>query len=148
MTIENIVLAVIAAGSVIAACGMALYMSRLLNNLDNMLEEAISGIYEESRYDESRISKLEAKLSRFLSVSSLSRKRLIQDYENISQTVTDMSHQTKTPIANIMMYTELLEEITEGGDRLIPGKENSNLRGRLHQGCLRTGKRLFLFCLS
>lgn len=114
MTIENIVLAVIAAGSVIAACGMALYMSRLLNNLDNMLEEAIFGIYEESRYDESRISKLEAKLSRFLSVSSLSRKRLIQDYENISQTVTDMSHQTKIPIANIMMYTELLEEITEG----------------------------------
>ena len=113
MTLGSIVLIIIAIGSITAVCGMALYVNRLLDNLDGMLEEAISGTYEESRYDESRISKLEAKLSRFLSASSLSRKRLIKDYDNISQTVSDMSHQTKTPITNIMMYTELLEEITE-----------------------------------
>lgn len=113
MTLGNIVLVIIAAGCVVAACGMALYVNRLLNNLDNMLEEAISDTYEESRYDESRLSRLEAKLARFLSVSSLSRKRLIQDYDNVAQTVSDLSHQTKTPITNIMMYTELLEETAE-----------------------------------
>lgn len=113
MTLGNIILVIIATGCVTAACGMALYMNRLLNNLDNMLEEAISDTYEESRYDESRLSRLEAKLARFLAISSLSRRRLIQDYDNVAQTVSDLSHQTKTPITNIMMYTELLEETTE-----------------------------------
>lgn len=113
MNLGSIIFIIAAIGSITAACGMALYVSRLLDKLDGMLEAAISGTYEESRYDESRISKLEAKLSRFLSASSLSRKRLIQDYDNIAQTVSDMSHQTKTPIANIMLYTQLLHEITE-----------------------------------
>ena len=49
---------------------------RTLDRLDRMLDEAISGTFEESDYDESKLSKLESKWKRFLEASALSRENL------------------------------------------------------------------------
>ena len=96
----------------------------IMGKLDKMMEDAMSGTYEEKTYDESRISKLEAKLSRILAANKVSVKRLEEQQNQIQQTVSDLSHQTKTPLANLLLYTEYLSE-------KMDGKEEKNISSEL-----------------
>lgn len=80
------------------------------DRLNQMLDEGIRGEFQESRYDESELSRVEIKWKQFLGASSLSRENLEKEKENIKGMISDISHQTKTPIANIKLYAELLEE--------------------------------------
>lgn len=75
-----------------------------------MLDAAISGDFRESDYNETELSRVETKWKRFLSTSVLSRESLEQEKENVKSLVSDISHQTKTPVANIRLYTDLLKE--------------------------------------
>lgn len=85
---------------------------RLLNK---MLDDAISGEFEESTFEESELSKLQTKLMRYLSSSSMSEHRLQEEKQRLEELITNISHQTKMPLTNIMMYSQLLEEAaTEG----------------------------------
>lgn len=87
------------------------------DRLNKMLDEGIRGDFQETHYDESELSKLEVKWKQFLAASSLSRNNLEQEKDNIKSMISDISHQTKTPIANIKLYAELLEErLKETGD--------------------------------
>ena len=72
---------------------------RTLDRLDRMLDEAISGTFEESDYDESKLSKLESKWKRFLEASALSRESVEKEKDKVKELVSDISHQTKTPMA-------------------------------------------------
>lgn len=83
---------------------------RTYNRLNQMIDYAMNGTFEEGRYDESELSKLEVKWKRFISSSVLSKKKIEEERQSIKELVTDISHQTKTPLANIMLYTQLLEE--------------------------------------
>lgn len=85
-------------------------MRRILDSLDNMLDRAIDGDFTEYSLDESALSAVEAKMDRFLSSSSVSSKNLAAEKENIKILISDISHQTKTPIANIILYAQLLGE--------------------------------------
>lgn len=80
------------------------------DKLNKMLDDAMSGCFEESNYDESELSKLEVKWKRYLTSSKLSRKKIEEERENIKELVTDISHQTKTPLSNILLYSQLLQE--------------------------------------
>lgn len=82
--------------------------------LNKMLDDAISGEFAESSFDESELSKLQSKLMRYLTSSSMSEKKLREEKENIEELITNISHQTKTPLTNIMMYSELLGEKADG----------------------------------
>ena len=82
--------------------------------LNKMLDDAISGEFAESSFDESELSKLQRKLMRYLTSSSMSEKKLREEKENIEELITNISHQTKTPLTNIMMYSELLGEKSGG----------------------------------
>lgn len=86
--------------------------NKTLSRLDQMLTEAIEGTYEEQRYDESELSRLESRWKQYLSTSKLSVESARQDRENIKTILSDISHQTKTPLANIILYSELLKEQT------------------------------------
>lgn len=98
----------------LAGLGFGLFVRlrtrRLLQRIENMLESALAGDFRESDFDETQLSKLESMLFRFLSAGATSEKNLLQEKERISALVSDISHQTKTPVANIRLYTELLEE--------------------------------------
>lgn len=83
---------------------------RVLKRLDKMLDDGINGTFEESDYDETRLSKLESKWLRYLTSSKLSAQKTEQDRERLKELVSDISHQTKTPLANILLYTQLLQE--------------------------------------
>ncbi len=99
---------------VLAAVGVVVYdrlrQLRLFWTLDQMLEEAIDGRFSASHYDESRLSKVENKLARYLEQCGLSSKRLAGERERLQKLIADVSHQTKTPLASIMLYAGLLRE--------------------------------------
>lgn len=81
--------------------------------LNQMLDEGIRGEFEESNYDESELSKVESKWKRFLQDSAMAKQNLESEKANIKGLISDISHQTKTPMANIKLYSELLSEQLE-----------------------------------
>ena len=94
-------LIVVAAGICVAVYGW--YTRRTMRRLERMLEQAIAGNFEQGNYSEARLSRLEEKLSRFLRSSQLSRKSIEEDRGRIKSLIGDISHQTKTPLANILL---------------------------------------------
>ncbi len=78
--------------------------------LNQMLDEAMEGSFQEENYTEDELSKLESKWVRFLSSSSLSDRQLKEEKAKIQELITDISHQTKTPLSGILLYTQLLQE--------------------------------------
>ncbi len=89
---------------------------KTLDRLERMLDDAINGTFRESDYDESVLSRIETKWRQFLGTSALSRENLERDKNRVKELVSDISHQTKTPMANIHLYVELLEERIEDGE--------------------------------
>ena len=87
-----------------------MFESRTLKRLNGMLDEALSGTFCEDDYNETELSKLEAKWKHFLGASALSAENMKQEKENVKSLVSDISHQTKTPMTNIRLYASLLEE--------------------------------------
>ena len=81
-----------------------------LEHMNKMLESAINGSFSESIFDESLLSSVEAELAQYLSLCSVSSKNLLEEKNKINQLISDISHQTKTPIANILLYSQLLSE--------------------------------------
>lgn len=81
-----------------------------LMHLSRMLDDAAEGIFLEQTFDESLCSAVEAKYSRYLSASAVSARNLGEEKDKIKTLIGDISHQTKTPLANILLYTGLLEE--------------------------------------
>ena len=59
---------------------------------------------------ESRQSSLENRLAQYLAASELSVRSIDAEREKIKELIADISHQTRTPLSNILLYTELLEE--------------------------------------
>lgn len=86
---------------------------KTLRRLDEMLEQAINGEFEEERYDETELSRLEAKWKRYLTASKMSMEQLNKNRKGMQALVSDISHQTRTPLSNILLYSQLLCEQTE-----------------------------------
>lgn len=86
---------------------------RTLKRLDEMLTDAINGTFEESRYDETELSRLESRWKQYLTTSKMSMEKTGKERENMKALVSDISHQTKTPLSNIFLYAQLLEEKAE-----------------------------------
>ena len=113
MTVEYGLLA-LAVLALLAAAGIALWTHlrshRMLDTLDRMLDDAIRGDFQESLYDESRLSALETRMAHYLSSNTVSARNLAAEKDAIKTLIGDISHQTKTPIANLLLYAQLLAE--------------------------------------
>lgn len=83
---------------------------RLLGRLDHMLESAMDGHFSESEYTEDMLSRLEARMYQYLSMYRQDRKETAKERDAVKSLVSDISHQTKTPVANILLYSQLLQE--------------------------------------
>lgn len=83
---------------------------RIMNRLNAMLDHAIAGELIEDTFDETKMSALETKMTKYLAMNQLSKKQLQTEKERVNELISDISHQTKTPIANLLLYSELLAE--------------------------------------
>ena len=105
---------VVALCAVLAAAAVIGYdryrVRRTMDTLDHMLDEAIDGAFTATHFDESRLSSVEAKMQRYLEASGTTKAQLAEQKAHIQGLIADVSHQTKTPIANILLYAELLDD--------------------------------------
>lgn len=86
---------------------------KTMNKLDTMLDLAINGKFTETTYDESVLSAIESKMNDYLSASVISAKNIEFEKDKVKSLISDISHQTKTPISNILLYSEILLERNE-----------------------------------
>lgn len=86
------------------------YIKKTMDLLEKMIDAAMRGNFIETSFDESRMSFLETKLAHYLSASEVAAGNVALEKDKIKTLIADISHQTKTPIANLLLYSELLEE--------------------------------------
>ncbi len=84
--------------------------ARIMDSLATMLTEAMEGRFPAESFDESRMSSLESRLAQYLSASQVSALNIKKQRDQINSLISDISHQTKTPVANLKLYSQLLEE--------------------------------------
>lgn len=81
---------------------------KMLDKLDNMIDSAIENNFSESDFNENRLSKTESKMYRYLSAGETSLAEINSEKDTIKALISDISHQTKTPLSNIILYSELM----------------------------------------
>lgn len=110
----NSVIIIIAAicifGAVMLAFFNNLKTDKIMTSLEKMVKTASEGTFAETAFDESKLSALETEFADYLRASELSAKNVVIEKNRIKELTSDISHQTKTPIANLMLYSELLLE--------------------------------------
>lgn len=92
------------------------FRRRSLKRMQDMIQSAMDGTFRAKTYDESLYAALESKLAEYLSASETQKTKISAEQDNIKTLIADISHQTKTPIANLLLYTELLKEEESGRD--------------------------------
>lgn len=85
-------------------------VNKVMDRLNEMIDNAIDGKPIESSFDETKMSSLETKLAHFLTMNSTTKDQISEEKAKINELISDISHQTKTPLANILLYTQLLAE--------------------------------------
>lgn len=81
-----------------------------IDMMDEMLDKALLSPDSLLVYDEAKLSLLGNKLHRLLIASASSASTIAEERNRIKALVADISHQTRTPVANILLYAQLLEE--------------------------------------
>ena len=98
-----------------------------MEEIERMLDAAMTGSFSETNFDESQLSALETKFAHYLSVAEASSRNVAQEKDRIKSLIADISHQTKTPIANLLLYSELLMEET------LPASAKANVEALYKQ---------------
>ncbi|NLD16158.1 MAG: HAMP domain-containing histidine kinase [Tissierellia bacterium] len=83
---------------------------RILASIDRMIDSAKNGEFVDYKIDESMLSKVEIKFLDFLKSSLLTKGDLEREKATINRMISDISHQIKTPLANMILYSELIKE--------------------------------------
>lgn len=100
----------------IALCGIAfgiwqsIRTRKVMARLEEMLGEAMTGDFTEKEFSENRISRIESKFYNYINSSAVSAVAVKTERDKIKTLISDISHQTKTPIANLLLHGELLAE--------------------------------------
>ncbi len=83
---------------------------RTLEALDWMLDRAAQGAAIQGPLDEGLLSAVETRLGEYLESVGTASQALQEEKDRIKTLVSDIAHQTRTPVANLLLYTQLLGE--------------------------------------
>ncbi|MDE5717811.1 MAG: HAMP domain-containing histidine kinase [Lachnospiraceae bacterium] len=92
------------------------FRRRSLRRMNDMIQSAIDGTFRADIFDESLSASVENRLAEYLAASETQRANTAAEQEKTKTLIADISHQTKTPIANLLLYTELLKEEEGAGN--------------------------------
>ena len=87
------------------------YISQIVVALSDLLD-SLSELERQEVFPENEdtlLSKLQSKTDKIVTTLRLQNERERAEHENIKGLVSDLSHQLKTPISNLKMYTEFLK---------------------------------------
>lgn len=82
----------------------------LLSHMDDLISQAERGTFERPDISEEKLSAVEEHLKRYLDNSAVAAANQQEQKQMIQSLISDISHQTLTPVANMKIYTELLCE--------------------------------------
>lgn len=85
-------------------------IGRVIRTLDDVIDGALAGHGRVTGYAETSISSMENKLLRYIDSSTMHDKKVEAEKNKIKELISDISHQTKIPLSNIVMYSQLLAE--------------------------------------
>lgn len=83
---------------------------RTLEALDWMLDRAAQGAAIQGPLDEGLLSAVETRLGEYLESVGTASQALQEEKDRVKTLVSDIAHQTRTPVANLLLYTQLLGE--------------------------------------
>lgn len=83
---------------------------KLLEALNRMIDLARNDNFNENTFDETMLSATENNFYQYISSCVTSTNKMSDERDKIKELIADISHQTKTPLANILLYSELLLE--------------------------------------
>lgn len=86
---------------------------QLMKRLDASLEAAIAGKTVPTHFDEAYASRIEDNLHRFLAIQQAQSQKSHSEKHKIKELIANISHQTKTPLANIILYNQLIQETSK-----------------------------------
>ncbi|HIS44054.1 MAG TPA: HAMP domain-containing histidine kinase [Candidatus Scatomorpha merdigallinarum] len=87
---------------------VSLFADELCETLDALISgREVEGYHP---YEDSLTAKVQGKLMQYFDIMSEDRRQSRRDKETIQSLVSDISHQVKTPIANIKMFTGILQQ--------------------------------------
>ncbi len=90
-----------------------------------ILDESLHGNLLQNRYDESMDAAIAARLNRLVQMTQMHQQDAEMDRDTVKELISDISHQIRTPLSNIMLYAGLLKEQLSGqeagqlADRII-----------------------------
>ncbi len=74
------------------------------------LDRAIGGEIQDTAYDESMDAAVAERLNRVVQISGMNQEKAERERDTIKSLISDISHQVRTPLTNIMLYVGLLQE--------------------------------------
>lgn len=83
---------------------------RLYDRLLEMLDQAAAGTFADRQLNETPMSALENSLWRYLCDNQTAYQEIRLQKESMQQLISDLAHQAATPVSNIMLYAQLLNE--------------------------------------
>ena len=104
---------------------------KTMKRLDEMLTSAMDGNFEESRFDETELSRLESRWKQYVTSTQKDVEQIRKERENMRSLVSDIAHQTRTPLANILLYAGLLAEKAEGEEERFLAEQILSHTGKL-----------------
>lgn len=88
------------------------YITEIVLNLSRLID-ALAELEEKEIFPENEdsvLSKLQAKAIKLVRVLNKKNEQAAAEKENIKSLVSDLSHQLKTPISNLVMYSDFLKD--------------------------------------
>lgn len=83
---------------------------KILENMAVMIKDAKNGSFCEKNYNESMLSYVESNLAEYITITEISKNKISDERDKIKELISDISHQTKTPISNILLFSQILAE--------------------------------------
>lgn len=124
------IIGVIILNIIISGLVIRWYKNKMLsqyNSFLNKADEILSGKRIDIVYDESLNSAISERLNRIVEISSMQKEVAEQERDIIKSLLSNISHQIRTPLANITLYAGLLkDELSESSSFRLADKIEKN----------------------